>query len=1212
MKAFKKIISMLLAAAMAAGLGLSTVTAAYADSCGGIAEEDIFEPSSMDVIKDPVLHWAVRSALNSIKDTKLITREIIGSSKMDYISYESGSHPDIFRDWIKPWLITDLEGLQYATSMTKLDISYSDAIEGSCIADLSPLSGLTQIYSLKLYHDGIRDITPLSRLTGMQELNLGGNSISEMDSLGAMTELKRLSLAYNEISDISVIGNMTKLEYIDMGSNRISELPDMSGLTSLTSLDLSHNSLSNEDVQKIASAVNLNELNLDSNNITDVKPLAALTDLDESMTFLPVSDAVKTDLFAAIEVNRAFEMINISRMTEDDLEDAQSALDSFDSLTSEQKTYIDEGMVEACRSNMALLADGFEPEYYPEYDKGGEAKPVWSRLNVRVVNKKGEPVSGATVIKKAIGTLALTTDDRGIAVVRHQASDANFDCSIRVEAPQGYVCIPEKIDYEVKNGKTYIIDGRKATGLERPEFILMPDEEYVDTSELKSFVEECGSEIVDAFRYTPASYEAYAKALKNAEELLASDSAKQDDINRAKQSLEKARAGLTMAEHLTVIKLNVRDKNNNRFIRNFKLQVYRMPGKLNPWNIWANTDDNAAYLEASPVWQDGFVFEIACCNHEAFRFDSNVTVEIGVAADGTRYFKKVNGKAVDSSFELTKRVEAIPQSIDPSKEIRPDGTGLNDYILKAEKYDAAEYTPKSYKCLTAAVDNAKSLLEKAEAESDGGSAGGIGHGSFAVTQEEFNAAAASIDDAIDQLAESPNRIQLEKLLDTLPGYTEELYTTASWAVFKAAADSAAGTFDDENADQTQIDAAAAAFRNGANQLVARASDYDRKKLGDLIGNAEKLKKDNYISGWETFSAALEDAKKVYLDEDAAQKDVEDAHGALSAAITELKEPPKPVEYECYPGIFRALVVDDNGVPVSGVVFERVIDGKVLEPSDDHDRIVSDSNGLISYYIGAENRDKLTVIRVADARYKSDDEHSFKASGSNVYMMTIDEVDGKAWNEYEDGVRLKYVISDTSVPGKKDPEDPAKPEDPTKPVNPVKPELKPLAGFKLSKTSFVYDGKAKRPALTVCDRSGRILKSGTDYSITGTPSAKKPGSYKVTVRGAGNYSGTLTRSYRIAVAKTSVASLTKGRNYFTVKAAKLSPAKVSGYQLRYSRKSSMTSAKKTVLGKKPSAVTKKVKGLKLGKRYYVQVRAYKTISGKKYYSSWSSKKSVRVG
>ena len=53
------------------------------------------------------------------------------------------------------------------------------------------------------------------------------------------------------------------------------------------------------------------------------------------------------------------------------------------------------------------------------------------------------------------------------------------------------------------------------------------------------------------------------------------------------------------------------------------------------------------------------------------------------------------------------------------------------------------------------------------------------------------------------------------------------------------------------------------------------------------------------------------------------------------------------------------------------------------------------------------------------------------------------------------------------------------------------------------------------------------------------------------------------------------------------------------------------AKKKVTVKKASIKSRKIKKLKAGKRYYVRMRAYKTINGKKYYSAWSKTWSVKT-
>ncbi|MCI7124482.1 MAG: M64 family metallopeptidase [Clostridia bacterium] len=68
--------------------------------------------------------------------------------------------------------------------------------------------------------------------------------------------------------------------------------------------------------------------------------------------------------------------------------------------------------------------------------------------------------------------------------------------------------------------------------------------------------------------------------------------------------------------------------------------------------------------------------------------------------------------------------------------------------------------------------------------------------------------------------------------------------------------------------------------------------------------------------------------------------------------------------------------------------------------------------------------------------------------------------------------------------------------------------------------------------------------------------------------------------------------------------------VKGYEVQYAKKSNFKGAKvKVVKGASKKNVT--IKKLKSKKRYYVRVRAYKTIGGKKAVTSWSVKKSVRV-
>lgn len=68
--------------------------------------------------------------------------------------------------------------------------------------------------------------------------------------------------------------------------------------------------------------------------------------------------------------------------------------------------------------------------------------------------------------------------------------------------------------------------------------------------------------------------------------------------------------------------------------------------------------------------------------------------------------------------------------------------------------------------------------------------------------------------------------------------------------------------------------------------------------------------------------------------------------------------------------------------------------------------------------------------------------------------------------------------------------------------------------------------------------------------------------------------------------------------------------VTGYQIRYATDSSFKGAK-TVTVKKNSTLKTTITKLTKGKTYYVQIRTYKTVSGKNYYSEWSNAKKVKI-
>ena len=122
------------------------------------------------------------------------------------------------------------------------------------------------------------------------------------------------------------------------------------------------------------------------------------------------------------------------------------------------------------------------------------------------------------------------------------------------------------------------------------------------------------------------------------------------------------------------------------------------------------------------------------------------------------------------------------------------------------------------------------------------------------------------------------------------------------------------------------------------------------------------------------------------------------------------------------------------------------------------------------------------------------------------------------------------------------------------------------------------------------------------------SIEQIGKAKVTIIGWGDYDGEATVSFKILPQQVKLSKLKAEKNALTVQWKK--GKKIDGYEIQYSLKENFKGAKKVTVSKagKTSAGLKK---LESGKTYYVRIRAYKKVNGKKYYSEWSRVLSKKV-
>lgn len=163
---------------------------------------------------------------------------------------------------------------------------------------------------------------------------------------------------------------------------------------------------------------------------------------------------------------------------------------------------------------------------------------------------------------------------------------------------------------------------------------------------------------------------------------------------------------------------------------------------------------------------------------------------------------------------------------------------------------------------------------------------------------------------------------------------------------------------------------------------------------------------------------------------------------------------------------------------------------------------------------------------------------------------------------------------------------------------------------LNKKAYTYDGKAKKPNATVTT-DAEILTKNTDYTISYRNNISV-GTASIIITGAGIYTGSVTLPFEILPKGiNTLGKVTAKSKGFTVKWKKQDNS-TTGYQVQYSTNKNFkgnTTVTKTIGRTSTTKLT--VNKLKSKKKYYIKIRTYKTVHGKKYYSSWSNNKSVRT-
>lgn len=206
-------------------------------------------------------------------------------------------------------------------------------------------------------------------------------------------------------------------------------------------------------------------------------------------------------------------------------------------------------------------------------------------------------------------------------------------------------------------------------------------------------------------------------------------------------------------------------------------------------------------------------------------------------------------------------------------EVEADKTALTAAISEAEKVNTAEYTPNSVKTFNEALAHARKMALDTTA-----------------LQSEVNAATTALTQAQTNLVKKANKTALNAAIAEAKTVTDtSVYTDVTVKAFTDALQTAQRVAADENATQTQVDAAAAALTGAQAGLIRKPAV--KEALKAAIAAAKEKTNDGKVYSPETMGVLIAELAKAEVLErqsDAAQAQVDAAATALNTATAGLR------------------------------------------------------------------------------------------------------------------------------------------------------------------------------------------------------------------------------------------------------------------------------------------------------------------------------------
>ena len=148
----------------------------------------------------------------------------------------------------------------------------------------------------------------------------------------------------------------------------------------------------------------------------------------------------------------------------------------------------------------------------------------------------------------------------------------------------------------------------------------------------------------------------------------------------------------------------------------------------------------------------------------------------------------------------------------------------------------------------------------------------------------------------------------------------------------------------------------------------------------------------------------------------------------------------------------------------------------------------------------------------------------------------------------------------------------------------------------------YSGSEKTQS-PVVKYGKQTLVKGTHYTLS-YKNNKYVGTATVIIKGKGIFEGSIKKTFKIIPKTTKITKLSKPKSKQIKVSWSKQTTQTTGYQIQYALNSKFTKSAKKVTVSNRKTTSKTIKSLKKKTKYYVRIRTYKEIDGKRYYSSWS--------